>query len=250
MKASSLFAILTTSIVLLTGCGEDKKTSNKDRLIIGTSADYAPYEFFKDGKITGFDIELIEKISEKLGKTAEVKDMSFDAILGALQTKRIDVAISSITPTEERQKAVDFSDPYFDAGKVLVCRSELNIHSTADLNGTVVGVQLGSVYETYANGELRDLAPGVEVRSLGKIPDLVQDLKSGRLSCLIVGTTEGTSLAKTHTGLVAIPLSTSDSTIAIAAPKGSPLISEINKVLDEFKQDGTLDSLKKKWLDK
>lgn len=249
MMMKKLIAAGLMCLSLLPACEDKEKSSSAKPLTVATSADYPPFEFFKDGEITGFDIDLIKKIAHKLNRSVEIKDMSFDGIVGALQTNRVDAAISSLTPTPERLKVVDFSEIYHNANRVLVCRVELDINSANDLDGKTIGVQLGSTHETYAQTELREVQPSIEIRSLNKIPDLVQDMKAGRISCLALGKTEAEEIAKAHAGLKVLPLSGADAGIAIALPLGSPLTAEINKILKELEADGTISALKKKWLE-
>jgi arginine/lysine/histidine transporter system substrate-binding protein len=243
-----MLAALSTSLVLLTSCSDEKKeASQTTTLKIATSADYPPFEFFKEGQIIGFDIDVVKAIAERLNKKVEVQDMSFDAILGSLQSNRVDMAISSITPTEERRKAVDFTDEYLSSARVLVCSDTSSVKTLADLSGAVIGVQSGSIHETYANTELRKHTDNIEVKSLAKIPDLLQDLKNKRISCLALGASEAKTMVEQHPGLHLIDLPETASGSAIALPQGSPLTAEVNKVLNELIKDGTIEKLKKKW---
>jgi polar amino acid transport system substrate-binding protein len=249
MTIKSIYAALLTSFILCTGCSDDNNKSSKDQksLTVATSADYPPFEFFKDGQIVGFEIDLINAIAAKMGKSVTIKDMSFDAILGALQAKRVDAAIASITPSEERRKAVDFSDVYLSTGKSLISLETSAIRSVADLNSAVVGVQAGSTHETFAKNQLTKMVSSIEVKSLAKIPDLIQDLKAKRVSCLLMGTSEAKTMAAHHSGLRLIELADQTSDTAIALPKGSSLVPEINQAIRELIKDGTIEKLKEKW---
>ena len=139
--------VAIAACALLAAC-DGKKDGTEKTLTIGVSADYAPFEYFKDGEIVGFDIDLMTEIAKRLNKDVKFKDMSFDAILGSLSTSRIDAAISSITPTDERRKSVDFSKEYIKSKRALVCKATSPIESVSDLAGNIVGVQSGSIHET------------------------------------------------------------------------------------------------------
>lgn len=238
---ASLFLCLS-----LFGC-KDKK---ENHLTIATSADYPPFEFFKDGQIVGFEIDLIKAIAKELNYAATIKDMSFDTIIGALQSERIDLAISSITATPERKAKVDFTIPYHKSLSVMLVATTSTIEKNVHLSGKKVGVQMGSVYEKMIKDEWQPTIANITLRSLSKVPDLIQDFKSGRLDAIILGVMEGENIVKSHSGLKLVPLSQTETFNAIALPKNSPLTEPINKVIKKFEADGTLKKLQDKWLDK
>lgn len=233
-----------TACILLIGC--DGKKDGKT-LTVGTSADYAPFEYFKDGKIVGFDIDLMREVAKRLDKDVQFKDMSFDAILGSLSTGRIDAAISFITPTKERRKSIDFSKEYIQSKHVLVCKATSSIETISDLAQSTVGVQSGSTHEAYAKETLKQNVT-VTVKSLAKVPDLLQDMEIGNISCVVLGTSEAKTIKKSRPNIKLVRLPGEVSGAAIAFPKGSPLTTQVNKVLDDMEADGTLKELKDFWL--
>lgn len=246
MKVSKFMAALMTICALLTACDEKKEGSGKT-LTVGVSADYAPFEYFKEGEIVGFDIDLMKEIAKRLNKEVKFKDMSFDAILGSLSTERLDAAISSITPTNERRKSVDFSKEYIKSKRVLVCKGTSPINTVSDLANETVGVQNGSTHESYAKDILtKDV--NVNVKSLAKVPDLLQDMEIGNVACLILGVSEAESIkdARPNTKLINLPGEVTGA--AVAFPKGSPLTAEVDRVLSEMEADESLAKLKEQWL--
>ncbi len=163
------WGILTVCLVLagslIAYCGN--KSSEQDAnqtggkteaktIVLGTSADFPPYEFHKmiDGKdqIVGFDIEIAKEIASDMGATLEVKDMDFKALLGELSTGRVDFVISGMTPDETRRKQVDFSDNYYKAQQAVVVReADKDKYKTMDsLKGVSFGIQTGSIQEDIA----------------------------------------------------------------------------------------------------
>jgi polar amino acid transport system substrate-binding protein len=241
-----LLSIACTALAVIS-CNDDTKKTDS-QLTVGVSADYPPFEYFSNGKIVGFDIELLEEIAKRLQLAIEFKDMNFDGIIAALQSKRIDAGVSAISATTERKKAVDFSDNYFAGSIVMVCQKDSDIKQASDLSGKTIGLQSGSIYEPYANSDLSQQAPNLIIKTLPKVPDLIQDMKSGRLSCIIMGKTEGDLLVKQQSDFKVIPLIGSEIEIAIAFPKGSNLRDKVNTVLSDMKKDGYLDQLITKWL--
>lgn len=246
MKFSKLMGVILAACTLLTACDEKKDGSSKT-LTVGVSADYAPFEFFQNGEIVGFDIDLMNEVAKRLGKDVKFKDMSFDAILGSLSTQRIDAAISSITPTPERRKSIDFSKEYIQSNRVMLCKGTSTINSVSDLAEGTVGVQSGSTHEVYANKVLnKDVH--VTVKSLTRVPDLLQAMEIGNVSCLIMDNAEAAAILKSQANLKTISLPGEVSSSAIGFPKNSPLTSQVDKILEEMEADGYLAKLKEKWL--
>lgn len=237
---------------LIVGCGDETKQSNGDKKVysLATSADYPPFEFLQDGQIVGFEIDLAQAIAEKMGIEISINDMSFDGILGSLVSNRTDMAISALTPTPERKQAVDFSDDYYSTNRVLVCSQLSPVQNITDLAGLAIGVQAGSIYEIYANSDLKELASGLTIKSMPRLPELVQELKTHRISCIFLGQKEGEGLIKNTEGLRLVPLDESTLGFAIALPKGSVLREKINQALLQLNADGTIETLKQKWLEK
>ena len=114
-------------------------------LIVGTEAAYVPYEFFKDGKIIGYDPDIADVVVPKIGAKAEFIDTQWSGIIPALYAKKFDCIISAMTITKERAEKVLFSMPYADASNVILLRAdEERIKTADDLSGKIIGVQLGS----------------------------------------------------------------------------------------------------------
>lgn len=244
-----ILTILAIPLCLL-GCSEQKTetTRNKKVISVATCADYPPFEFLQNGEIVGFDIDLLQAVADKLGFEIQINDMSFDGILGSLQSNRIDLAISALTPTPERQKAVDFSDEYYSTEPVVVCSDLSPVHNVTNLTNLAIGVQAGSIYEAYANQDLQQITR-TTVKSLPRVPELVQELKSRRISCILMGEQEAEALMRNNEGLRLVKIETNKAAgFAIAMPKGSPLREEINTALIALKANGTLDKIKAKWL--
>ena len=121
------------------------EVKKRGTLIVGTEAAYVPYEFFKDGKIIGYDPDIIDHIVGKLGVKAQIVDTAWNGIIPALYAKKFDVIISAMTITKERADKVLFSMPYADASNVILLRAnEDRIKSATDLSGKIIGVQIGS----------------------------------------------------------------------------------------------------------
>ena len=163
-------------------------TSGKP-LKIGVSATREPLSFVdKDGRVTGHDGELARLISIKLNRPIEFSNMKFMALIPALQSGKVDMILSGMTATEERKKAVNFTQPYFANAQVMLVKkagttaamatnSTSKLASTNDLKNKRIGVLLGSVHDTYATKQY----PQATILQYKSPPDLVLAVKSGKV---------------------------------------------------------------------
>lgn len=236
------------AIVCLSSCGEKKKDTTV--LKVGVCADYKPFEYFENGQIVGFDIDLFNEVAKRLGKTAVYEDMSFDAILGALTSKRIDVSISSISVTTERQKNYDFTTPYLKGQYSLLVKNDADIKTFDSFKDGILGLQAGSTYEARYEKELKNKYPGLTSQVMSKIPDLLQSLRADRVSAILLGRSEASCIMKGSEGIAKVDIdfdTPGEEDPGIALPKGSLLREDMNKVLLEMEKDGTISVLKTKW---
>ncbi|MEM6453297.1 MAG: transporter substrate-binding domain-containing protein [Cyanobacteria bacterium P01_D01_bin.105] len=229
------------------GSGEDDRV-----LVMATSADYPPYEFYETaeggGEPIGFDIDIAKAITEKLGYTLEIEDMDFNGIIPALQAERADFAMAGMTPTEERKESVDFSQIYYDAQNTIISTQGSGLAAYEDLEGKTVGVQLGSIQEGEAEEQAETIEMTIEPRN--KVSELIQEVKAGRLDAAIVEDTVAKGYVQNNEDLefatVAIE---GESGSAIAFPKGSPLAAEFDQALTELIESGEMDALIQTWFE-
>jgi ABC-type amino acid transport substrate-binding protein len=248
-----LGTIMLTAVLALgiAGCGTDEKNAggadaDKPKIIMGTSADYAPYEYHdtaKGGEIVGFDIDIAKSIADQLGYTLEIKDMDFNGLIPALQAGTIDFAMAGMTPTEERKQSVDFSDIYYEAKNTIVAKKGSNLKAPEDLSGKKVAVQLGSIQEEAAK-EMK----GVNVVPLNKTGEIIQEVKAGRVDAAIIEDTVAKGFVEANPDLEfnTIP-NTEAAGSAIAFPKGSDKTAKFTEALKGMKESGQIEELVKKW---
>jgi arginine/lysine/histidine transporter system substrate-binding protein len=254
------FVVFMVSVLLmgvLAACGtstEKNSGSNGEKkkvLTMGTSADYAPFEYVETAKsdeIIGFDIDLANMIAGELGYEVEIKDMDFNGLIGALQSEKVDFVMAGMTPTEKRKKSVDFSDVYYTAKHMVISSKDSNIKSIEDLEGKTVGVQLSSIQE----GEAEEIGKTVKIKveKRTRIPELVQEIKAGRIDAAIIEDTVAEGYFKNNPDLAGFTIeeeNEEDAGSAIAFPKDSKLTKEFNKVLKEKMENGEVEKLIIKW---
>lgn len=243
------FAILSTLLLFLgifcTGCSE---SSNKeDVIVVGTSADNPPYEFIQEGKITGFDIDLIEAIAAKLGKKVVIKNLDFHGLIAALTSNNIDLVIAGLSPTPEREAKIDFTRGYIGTNVTVLYRTKDSLKSANDLKNKIVGAQLGTTWDNIA----KDLGAKLDfkVHSLSNNLMLVEELRSKVIDAVILEQLQAKKFIANNTEFASFNLDELSSKFAIALPKNSPLKEQINKVIEELEKNGTMARLKKKWLE-
>jgi ABC-type amino acid transport substrate-binding protein len=260
ISSKKIISIIITVLIAfgLAGCSGTKeekvpdkaskvdKLKEKGKIVIGTSADYPPYEFHKsiDGKdtIVGFDIDIAKEIAKDLGVELEIKDMKFDGLLAALETENIDFVAAGMTPTEERKKNVDFSKIYYTAVQCVVVRAEDEsaIKSLEDLKSKKVGVQKGAVQEQLANEQLATS----EIKPLGKVSDLMLALSTKKVDAVIVELPVAKAYAQQNSALTLskIQLKTKEEGSALAVKKGNEdLVNLINASIDRLINDKAID---------
>ncbi len=226
----------------------------RETLTMGTSPDYPPYEYYDTSSgqelIVGFDIDIANHIAEELGFDLRVVGMDFSGLIPALQANRVDFVMAGMTPTEERKQNVDFSEVYFVAQNTIIAKAGSNLATPADLSGKRVGVQLGTIQEEEAKG-YAEADPTIDVRSLNKIGEIIQEIKAGRLDAAIIEDTVAAGFAASNPDLEfnVIPEADPDAPrgSAIAFPKGSPRVEDFNRVLAEMEASGKMDELIVKW---
>lgn len=247
-----LMALMLLMIAILAGCGtsSDSEGSDKKELIMGTSADYPPFEYIDSAKseeIIGFDIDLANALGEKLGYTIKVKDFDFSGLIPAIQAGQVDLVMSGMSPTPERKENVDFSDIYYTAQDLVITKKDSNINSVEDLKGKTIGVQLASIQEDAA----KEIAKNVDVKveNRDRIPQLVEEIKAGRFDAAIIEDVVAQGYLNKDDTLSSFTATEAndDAGSAIAFPKDSDLTEKFNEELNKMQENGELDKLIVKW---
>ena len=221
-------------------------TRAQEALRVVTDATFPPMEFVKDGKRTGFDIELVEALGAAMGRKVEWIDIDFKGLIPALVSKRADLAMSAIYITDERRKVVDFSDPYFAGGLVVLTTKAGTIKSLKDLDGKKVTVQVG----TKSVGYLKDNYPKVERVEVEKNQEMFNLVEIGRADAAVTGKPAAKVFAQAKSALHVLSEQLTTEDYGIAVRKDAPEIRDaVNAALKKIKTDGTYDKLINKWFE-
>ena len=239
-----LCALMLTAV--LCGCAQNE---TKGKLVLGTSADYPPFEFHMldaDGKdvIVGIDISVAQSIAADMGLELEIVDIGFDNLLTAMDKGQCDIVIAAMELDAERDLMADFSEPYyFDLPPMIVVRAEdaTNFTDLDSFAGLVVGAQTGTTKEDIV---VNDMA-GAELLSLAGVPELVNNLVYDKCSALVLDGAVALKYAATNPDLVvceAVSLGEAYP-YRVAVKEGDPkgLLESINKTLAKITTDGTID---------
>jgi arginine/lysine/histidine transporter system substrate-binding protein len=255
--------LFITMLITLVGCGSNNNSSSTSgnsesetmkrikengKIVLGTSADFPPFEFHKkiNGKdqIVGFDIEIAKQIAEDLGVKLEIKDMSFDGLLAALNSGSVDFVISGMQATPERKKNVDFSEVYYQGDQsVIVRKSDINKYKKlSDFANKKFGVQKGSTQQEI----MMEQVPKANLVELAKVSDLVLMLKNNKVEGCLTDSPIAKAYADANDDLAVANIKVDVENIgtAIAVKKNSSdLVSKINKSIDKLKKNNTIDKL-------
>ena len=220
-------------------------------ITMSTNAEFEPFEY-KDGeKIVGIDLEISQKIADKLGVELKVNDVAFDSLIPEITSGKADFVAAGMTADDERRKNVDFSDSYFDAGQAVIVKKDGDIKAPKDLNGKKVGVQTGTTGDKYCTNEegTSEIKVG-SVERYNKGMDAVSDLIAGRIDAVVIDDFPAQKFVEKNSDKIAKlnDMLTSEQ-YAIAVKKGNTeLVDLINETLKEMKDSGDLQRIFDKYL--
>jgi polar amino acid transport system substrate-binding protein len=259
VRRLALLPFLLALTLLLAACGGDDAADDdadpevppaeepsfgtvvEGRLTVGSDIPFPPFEYRgDDGELTGFDVDLIEEIADRLGLETNWIETDFDTIFTQLAAGRFDVVASATTITEERAEMVNFTDTYYLAQQALVVNSEetTDIRAVEDLSaGDVVAVQSGTTGEAWAR---ENVPEGVDVRSFPNAPDTYIALEAGNVTAVIFDEPSAVAEAADREGLEVVTVIDTGEQYGFGVnPENEELLEAMNAVLQELIADGT-----------
>lgn len=221
------------------GGGSDLGLIEDGTLVVAMSGEFQPFSYFEGNQLTGFDHDLGVAVAEELGLEADPQTGAFDSLIGGLQSNRYDVLIASMTPTEERDEVVDFTDSYYVSGAQAFVASGTECTSIEEMDSPVVGVASGTTYQDYLEEEGADWVG--EIRTFSSDVTALQDVGTGRLDAVMTDRNVGLYQIQ-EAGLDIVecgePLYTEEP--AFAVKEGNTALRDaLNEALDTLKEDGT-----------
>ena len=246
-KLTAIALVAVAAMGLLAGCGSEKSKMTQEAgvLRVGSETTFPPFEFTEGDKYVGFDVDLSEAIAKKLGLKMEFKSMGFDALIPAVQSGDIDMIAAGINATPEREKALDFSDVYFDQGGFItvVRKDNTSIHNMDELAGKTVGVQIGTV-----PADMAKKIPNTTVKEMDSNANIF--MKAGTIDGAIIDNAVAMYYLKQGADkdlkLVGEPTKAPGTVLGVK--KGNTELQQaVNKALKELKEDGTYQKIYDKW---
>ena len=255
---------VTIALLLLAGCdaGTDEPYQRSSqveettgptggvqgKITVASNVAYPPFEFSPKGKPKGFDIDLMNEIAKRAGFEVRYENVQFDSILRGLDADLFDASISAMSITAERERQLDFSDPYFNADQALLVQSDSKIKAVEDLTEATVGVQAGSTGQLKGE-DLSDDGQIGKVKPYRTVGEALSDLRAGKIDGVIYDLSAVGKKVKENKGKIRYvePIPTGEQ-YGIAFPQDSVLVEPVNQALAEMKEDGTYEKLYKKWI--
>ncbi len=245
MKKIMIAAVTVLSLLMLFSCA--KKEESAKVYVFATDATWPPLEYIDEsGNLTGFEVELVPMIGEKVAVKMEAKNIPWDTIFAGLANGQYDGVASGVSVTDDRKKTMDFSTPILQAGQVMIVRNDSKVKGAEDMKGLRVGVQIGTT------GDLVLDDYDVTRKQYDDIGLAIQDMLNGNLDACVCDSLIASDYVlanenyKNRLKVAGEPFTEED--IAIAVKKGnSELLGLVNKGLEMMKADGSYDALKAKW---
>ncbi|HEU20422.1 MAG TPA: basic amino acid ABC transporter substrate-binding protein [Deltaproteobacteria bacterium] len=251
MKIFRIMAVLFVAVALFVVpmVPGNAPAAKKISITVATDATWPPMEMVDENKnIVGFDIDFLTAVANEAGFEVTFKNTAWDGIFAGIAAGKYDAIISSVTITEERQKTMDFSLPYINAGQILVVPKESEVVKLAELKGGKVGAQIG----TTGSFEIKK-TEGVELKAYDEIGLAFEDMAAGRINGIVCDTPVAANYAlqreeyKEKFKIVGEPFT--DEYYGIVVRKGNKkLLNLINKGIKAVQAKGIDKQLENKWL--
>jgi len=252
-KKALWLAPLSAAMLMLAGCNNssapaenadaDTATEAPMNIKIATESSYKPFSYTDaDGKLIGYEIELVDALCAQMKAECEVISQDWDGLIPGLNAQKFDAAIAGMSITPERKEVVDFSDPYFHSGIILIGKKGDDL-SVDSLKGQPIASQRSTVASQYLQDEHAD----ADIKLYDTQDNAYLDLTSGRVRGMMSDKVTGTDWLKTEAGsgyeIKGQEISSDDDAMGIAFRKGDPLVAKFNAALAELKDNGTYDQI-------
>ena len=252
-KKALWLAPLSAAMLMLAGCNNssapadsaeaDAASDTPLNIKIATESSYKPFSYTDaDGKLIGYEIELVDALCAQMKAECEVISQDWDGLIPGLNAQKFDAAIAGMSITPERKEVVEFSDPYFHSGIILIGKKGDDI-SVEGLEGQPVASQRSTVASQY----LQDEHDNADIKLYDTQDNAYLDLTSGRVRAMMSDKVTGIDWLKTEAGkdyeVKGQEISTNDDAMGIAFRKGDPLVAKFNAALAELKANGTYDQI-------
>jgi ABC-type amino acid transport substrate-binding protein len=226
------------------GGAAEEEAGGGEKLTVGSDIPYPPFEQGKKGSYTGFDVELMEAIGKEIGREPEFIDSSFETIFRDVAQEKFEAVMSAATITEEREKVVAFSNPYYLSEQAILVKEGSDITGLADLKGKVVAAQQGTTGLELG----KEKAEASELRPFPEGPDADNALKAGTVEAVIIDAPVAKQQAEELGGIEIVEKVPTEETYGIAVSKeNTELVEQLNEGLKKTIEDGSYAKVYEKW---
>ena len=238
-----LILIMIISSMLFVSCGNSSKTSETEnkKIYVGIDVDFPPFGYLdSNGKIGGFDYDIMSEVAKLSGLNVEFTHMQFNGLLPALQARKLDVIIASMTVTEERKQFVNFSEPYYVSSQVMLVHKDDNtINTFDDLVGKNIGVVIGTTGDTIMSEK-----DGINNEKFDTGAAAVLALKEKKISAVVFDKEPCKNFAKYNDDIKLVESDAVEENYAIALRKeDTEFLEKINSGLSQIMTNGTYEKL-------
>lgn len=244
-----LLALAVAAIAIVAaGCGSSSNSSTSgsggEKLTVGSDIPYPPFEQGKPGNYTGFDVELMGKIGEEIGREPEFIDSSFETIFRDVAQGKFEAVMSAATITPKREKVVSFSYPYYLSEQAVVVQEGSDIKGLSDLAGKIVAAQQGTTGLELG----KEKAEAKELRPYPEGPDAINALKAGTVEAVIIDAPVAANAVEEEGGIeIAEKVPTEESYGIAVAKESTELLEQINEGLSKTLANGKYAKVYEKW---
>lgn len=255
-KKSVIIAAMLPIIFLIGGFFLFKsiaKDAARPYLVVGVSPDYPQFEFTKNHRLVGFDVDLIKRVVHNIGYNIRIEQMSFSSLIPSLESGEVDMIISSLSETPKRSRHIKFSDPYFTTAFSVITKEEFGVGSLEGLpKNTRVGVQTDSTMEDFINQFKEANQSSMEIVAADSNLVLIEKLELGEIDAVIVENPQAKSFTKDAKKLTYFDIKEDvvghvKQSYAIGMRKDSDLVDDVNRELINLNDKGEIPKLIKAW---
>ncbi len=250
-----LVTVFSAILMMLCGAFAFSGCQDDNTVRVYTNAFFPPFEYYQGKDIVGVDVEVMDRVGEKLGKTMEIVNTEFDYIIEYVATGKGKIGAAGITITPERQERVDFSIPYYTSVQYIIVKESVEVSLDEDgnadwtnLEGMKIGVQTNTTGDIFVSYELGDHPEDEYTGCLyEKNSELVQcsdalvaveKLKKDQLDVVVIDSLPAQHIVRNQTGIKCYPLVNAEEAYAICVTKGeTEILNAINEVLEEMLAD-------------
>jgi glutamine transport system substrate-binding protein len=257
IKKGAIIAVVIALLTALAACGKSAAPSSsssagggeaKKKVIVGTDAAFAPFEYMDKGKIVGFDVDLLDAVMKEAGIDYELKNIGWDPLFAALQSKEIDMAISGITINDKRKQTYDFSVPYFEATQMIMVKENSPIKNALDLKGKVIGVQNATTGQEAVE---KLLGKSDNIKKFETTVVAIMELLNGGVDAVVTDNAVANEYVKNNPDkkikTIADPKHFESEFYGLMFPKGSDLKPKVDEALKKLMKNGKYAEIYKKW---